>query len=282
LEAGYLGCGAGAETPLIPDFVECLTRKLALQRPGFNISAACASATVAVAQACMRIASGNTEAALVVCADLVTEFVFSGFSALQILSDRPCTPFDRNRNGLSLGEGAAVICLMSPRRARMEGLLPQATLCGWGIAGDAAHITAPDRAGQGLIRAVRHAFRAAGCDPEEIAAVNAHGTGTVHNDRMELNAFRTLFGGRKIFIHSVKGGIGHTLGAAGGIELALSVKSLQENRIPPTIGLSDPEPRGEGHIFSDPLALPPGCLLATNSGFGGVNAALIIDKGKGP
>ncbi|PIP35981.1 MAG: beta-ketoacyl synthase [Desulfobacterales bacterium CG07_land_8_20_14_0_80_52_14] len=269
----------GIETLLIPHLVASLSRKLKLQKSGFNISAACASSTVAISQACSQIALGKAEAVLVLCADLVSEFTFSGFSALQILSERPCAPFDRNRNGLSLGEGAAAILLMSPTRAKAEGLFPLATVCGWGVASDAVHITSPAKDGKGLIQAIKQALNIAGFSPDAISAVNAHGTGTVQNDRMELVAFHTVFGDRRLPIHSIKGAVGHTLGAAGGIEIAVSIRALQEKVIPPTTGFADPEPLGKGCIFSEPVMMPPGYVLTTNSGFGGVNAAIILGKG---
>ncbi len=282
LEEKGFRSATGTEPFLIPDLVESVSRKLGISTPGVNISAACASSTLALILGGMRIASEKADAVLVVCADLVTEFVFSGFSALQILSAHPCAPFDRKRKGLSLGEGAAAVLLMSPRRARSQGISPLAVLRGGGISGDAAHIVSPDRSGSGLARAVKQALSAAGIGPEGIAAINAHGTGTVQNDRMELAAFHSVFKDRPILIHSVKGALGHTLGAAGGIELAVSVKAFQEQKIPSTVGCTDPEPSGKGRIFSIPAPLPKGCILSTNSGFGGVNAAVIIESGETP
>jgi len=261
---------------LIPGFVEALSRRLGLKAPAYNISAACASSTVALARASGSITSKSADTVLVVCADLVSEFVFKGFASLQILSARPCMPFDPHRTGLSLGEGAAAILLMDADRAKTLGMRPLAELYGWGIAADAAHITAPARDGRGLIHAVLQALETAGLPPQAVAAVHAHGTGTLHNDRMELAAFRALFGDRSIPIHSVKGAIGHTLGAAGGIELAVSVQSLKEKVLPPTVGLSMPEAPEVGRILPEPQPLSSGCILSTNSGFGGINAAVLI------
>jgi len=198
LEEKGFRSATGTEPFLIPDLVESVSRRWGLSTPGVNINAACASSTVALTLGGMRIASEKADAVLVVCADLVTEFVFSGFSALQILSANPCAPFDRKRKGLSLGEGAAAVLLMSPRRARSQGISPLAVLRGWGISGDAAHIVSPDRSGSGLARAVKQALSAAGIGPEGIAAINAHGTGTIQNDRMELAAFQSVFKDRAI------------------------------------------------------------------------------------
>ncbi len=279
---GKTGPAPGIETALVPNLAQNLSRNLGLKKAGVNISAACASSTVAVAQACTCVTSGRVDSVLVVGADLVTEFVFSGFSSLQILSPRPCTPFDVNRSGLSLGEGAAAVLLMSPERAVSAGFSPVAAIHGWGVAGDADHITSPSRDGQGLVRAIRRALAVADLAPEAISGVNAHGTGTFHNDRMELAAFHTVFGNRALPIHSIKGAVGHTLGAAGGIELAVSVRSLREGWIPPTLGAVNPEFSGKGRVFTEPVPLAPGHILSTNSGFGGVNAALILGKGNVP
>jgi 3-oxoacyl-[acyl-carrier-protein] synthase II len=256
-----------------------LARKYALA-PGININAACASSTVAVARAAALIDAGRCEAVLVVCMDLVSEFVFSGFSALQALAGSTCRPFDLNRTGLSLGEGGAALLLMSGERARREKRPLLGTIAGWGAANDATHITAPARDGCGLIQATSQAVAKAGIGLEDIAAISAHGTGTVYNDQMELTAFHTLFGERLLPMHSVKGAIGHTLGAAGGIEVAVGLKSLQSGIIPPTVGLLDPTPGAEGQLSNSAQQFNGSYLLTTNSGFGGVNAALILHRGE--
>ncbi len=248
--------------------------------PGINMNAACASSTIAVARAAALISSGRSEAVLVVCMDLVSEFVFSGFSALQALSSDVCRPFDLNRSGLSLGEGGGALLLMSGDRARKENRPCLGSIIGWGAANDATHVTAPARDGCGLIQSCRQALAIAGISPSEIVAISAHGTGTVYNDQMELTAFRALFGERILPMHSVKGAIGHTLGAAGGIEVAVGLKSLQTGLLPPTVGLLDPAPGAEGRFMSRAQQINGSCLLTTNSGFGGVNAALILQKGE--
>jgi 3-oxoacyl-[acyl-carrier-protein] synthase II len=257
-----------------------ISARFGLNSTGININAACASSTIAVARAAALIASGKSEAVLVVCMDLVSEFVFSGFSALQALSPELCRPFDRNRNGLTLGEGGAALLLMSRERARREGSLELGIVSGWGAANDATHITAPARDGCGLVQSVRQALERASLPPEEIAAINAHGTATPYNDMMELTAFRTVFGERRLPLNSIKGSIGHTLGAAGGIEVALGLRALQEGMLPPTVGMLEPEGAGEGLLSRQAQPINGEHLLTTNSGFGGVNAALILSRGK--
>jgi 3-oxoacyl-[acyl-carrier-protein] synthase II len=257
-------------------------RKLNLSSDGMSISAACASSTVAIAQGAAMIASGWTDAVLICCMDLVTEFVFSGFSALHALSAEPCRPFDRDRSGLSLGEGAAALMLMSAERAERESRPHLATVLGWGSANDASHITAPDREGQGLQQAINQAMQIAKCAAADIAGISAHGTGTVYNDQMELNVFNHIFNGYLIPIYSIKGALGHTLGAAGGIEVAVGIKTLSERTTPPTIGFSNPERGAEERVMPEPVNISGNYLLTTNSGFGGINAAIILSRGSLP
>jgi 3-oxoacyl-[acyl-carrier-protein] synthase II len=279
LERMQRGLPAEPADILACSLFEGIRRRLKLAGECFNVSAACASSTIAIAQGAELIASGYTDAVLVCCIDLVTEFVFAGFSALQALSANPCRPFDRNRDGLSLGEGAAALLMMKADKARHEGRSHLGTILGWGAANDATHITAPARDARGLRQAVLDALDSAGCSADEIAAICAHGTGTVYNDLMEIKAFNRIFGNRRLPIYSIKGAIGHTLGAAGGIETAVGLKSLSEQTAPPTAGFSNPETGAENKVSTQPLDFSGDCLLTTNSGFGGINAALILQKG---
>ncbi len=258
---------------------ERVSARLGLSGVVITISAACASSTIAVAEGAAMIASGSAESVLICCADGVTEFIFSGFSALQALSPVPCKPFDRDRAGLSPGEGAAFLLLMSSTCARREGYSPMCTVKGFGVANDAFHVTAPDAKGSGLVKAVSKAIARAGMDRRDIAGISAHGTGTYQNDLMELTAFHIIFGSDCPPLYSVKGCIGHTFGAAGGIEVALGTKALAEYTIPPTVGLVNPEEGAEGLVGSEPVSMAGDCLLTTNSGFGGINAAILLKRG---
>lgn len=252
-----------------------------IARPGVNVSAACASSTIALARGAALVASGREDAVLVCAADLVSEFVFSGFAALQALSPFPCRPFDRTRAGLSLGEGAAALLLMSAERARAEGRAPLGDIIGWGVANDANHVTAPARDACGLIQAVRGACSRAGVRPREIAGISAHGTGTVFNDLMEITAHEAVFRGLDVPLSSVKGAIGHTLGAAGAIETALALRALEAGVLPPTVGLREPEERAARLVSNRPRKIAGDTMLVTNSGFGGINAALVVRRGAG-
>ncbi len=270
---------AHAPDILLSCLPEMVSQKLGLQTTGINISASCASSTIAIARGAGLIASGRAETVLVCCADVVTEFTFSGFSALKVVSAFPCRPFDRFRSGLSLGDGAAALLLMSEERARKEARPCVAVVCGWGASNDAFHITSPAPDGSGLVSAIGQALSRSGLNESAISAVSAHGTGTVYNDLMELTAFRRVFGGRRIPIYSAKGNIGHTTGAAGGIEVALAARALAERTVPPTAGFNAPEEGAQGCVSASAVPLEGDCCLTTNSGFGGINAAIVLERG---
>ena len=276
LERIARGLPADPDDIPLPALGAALRRRLGLREPGLTVSAACASGSAALGRGAQLITSGAASSVLVVGFDALCEFIFSGFAALQALSHGPCAPFDRARTGLTLGEGAAALWLASPGRARREGREPVGELLGWSATNDAVHITAPARDSRGLIQAIRGALARAGSGPEEIGAVSAHGTGTIYNDLMELNAFRAVFGGRDVPVYGVKGALGHTLGAAGAIEATIALRALAEGVVPGTIGCADPDPAGAGMVRLERAPLQGRRLLLTNSGFGGVNAALVL------
>jgi 3-oxoacyl-[acyl-carrier-protein] synthase II len=278
LEKVCTGKSADIQDILPSTITDIVSEKLGLDSMGFNVSAACASSTIAVAQAATLISAGSADVVLVCCLDMVSEFIFSGFSALRALSPLPCRPFDSDRSGLSLGEGAAALLLMSHKRAKQEHRIPIGTIHGWGIANDATHITAPARDGCGLIQAIYQALHVSGITADEIHTVCAHGTGTIYNDLMEITAFRQIFKNRKVPLFSIKGAIGHTLGAAGGIELAVGTKAISCQIAPQTIGLITPMDEAVGWVSTEPVSFSGDYLLTTNSGFGGINAALILGK----
>ncbi len=255
-----------------------IATELGLDNAGQNINAACASSTVALARAAAMLEHGVASEVLVFAADLLSEFVFSGFSALQALSPQPCRPFDAQRSGLNLGEAGVALLLCREECLAQNGETPLAWLRGWGSANDANHVTAPARDGCGLILACRQALDKAGLAAEQITAVNAHGTATVYNDAMELTAFSKIFSGSLPPLHGIKGSVGHCLGAAGALEAAVACLALKEQRIPGTVGCLLPEDRCREAISSEPRAIHGDFLLSTNSGFGGVNAALILER----
>jgi 3-oxoacyl-[acyl-carrier-protein] synthase II len=247
-----------------------------IKEDGLLISCACASSSTALAEAARMIESGKKDSCLVVAADAISEFVFSGFSALMALDKDRAKPFDKNRNGLSLGEAAGFILLMSQDRAKKEKRLTLAQVSGWGLSGDAHHMTGPSRSGEGLAQAIANALKKAAVSLNQIGAISSHGTGTLYNDAMELSAFKKIFKNNSVPVYSLKGGTGHTLGAAGLIETIMAIKVLQEKIIPPTVGLNELDDQAIGWVSPLARKLIKPTIILNNCGFGGINAALVL------
>ncbi|MFP4380960.1 MAG: beta-ketoacyl synthase N-terminal-like domain-containing protein [Candidatus Sumerlaeia bacterium] len=245
---------------------------------GFELNAACASSTAGIGLGAQMIASGECERVLVCAADIVSRFTFLGFSALKALSPSLCRPFDNDRDGLVLGDGGGAILLSSEEALLQDAAASRGEIIGWGIANDANHITGPARDGCGLIEAIRQSMDMANIKADGIQAFCAHGTGTPYNDGMEMTAITSLFGERQFPVFSVKGAIGHTLGAAGLIETALSCRALAEKQVPPTCGFNQADPNSHNRVKARCQDFPGKNILTTNSGFGGINAALILRR----
>jgi 3-oxoacyl-[acyl-carrier-protein] synthase II len=270
--------GAGAPDDSRPEaLLERVRARLVQPGPGRVVAAACASSTIALALAAEDIARGRCLAALVVACDAVTEFVHAGFASLLALDPEGARPFDRARKGLTLGEAAAVALVMDEDRARREGRDVLGILTGWGATSDANHMTGPAPDGAGLAQAIRSALVRAGQPLDGVASISAHGTGTPFNDAMELKAFRSVFGDALPPVYSIKGAIGHTLGAAGLVEVIVALESLRRGTIPPTVNLREPDPEARGAVSNEvrPQARDA-AVVSTNSGFGGINAALVL------
>jgi 3-oxoacyl-(acyl-carrier-protein) synthase len=242
------------------------------------ISAACASGNVALARAGAKIQDGSIEYAIVAGCDIVSEFVFSGFASLGAIDKNGARPYDSERAGLTLGEAAGVIVLASENAARRDGLPRLARLGGWGISCDAVHITAPMNDGLQLATAIRHVLETATITPSQIGGVMGHGTGTIYNDSMEVNALKLVFNGKGKPLFSTKGGVGHTLGAAGIIQAAIAVKTIQEMLFPPQTGLREPMPAAEHMVSGQTQKLSSPKILSLSAGFGGINAVLLIEE----
>lgn len=261
----------GVETPSCSSarqFRSWLTQFLGLTNGGMEINAACASSTVGVALAAQFIKEGKYDHILVAGADTVSRFVYYGFAALKAMTAEVCMPFDVDRNGLSLGDGAVALFLSAERGSAIK-------VAGYGITNDANHITGPSRDGAGLAKAMEQAIEMAGMRPDQIQGFCAHGTGTRYNDSMEILAAQSLFGAVPPPIFGVKGAIGHTLGAAGGIEIALCGKCLTEGMLPATVGCKTPE---FDRVVLENTMFPGRNIITTNSGFGGVNAAVLLEN----
>jgi 3-oxoacyl-[acyl-carrier-protein] synthase II len=248
-----------------------------VENGGMVISAACTSSAAAMARAAAMVRSGHADCVLVVACDSVTEFIFSGFSSLMALDKGPARPFDRRRAGLSVGEAAAFSLIMSEERARKENQQVLGEVAGWGLSDDANHMTGPSRESEGLVLAITKALKSAGIGSRDISLIAAHGTGTVYNDAMEMRAFRAVFRDKEVPVYSIKGGIGHTMGAAGLVETIVAQRALREGLVPPTVNMQEPDDDAIGWVSDRARPIERGRMaLVTNAGFSGVNTALVL------
>lgn len=236
------------------------------------VSNACISGIIAILTAMRLLQSGKYETAVIVGADEISKFVLSGFQSFQAISKEPCKPFDQNRTGITLGEGAATMILSAnPRYADRMKVLSGA------VSNDANHISAPSRTGKELAGAIGRTLGMSGLITDDIDLISAHGTATSYNDEMEAKAI-ALSGLDTVPANSLKGYYGHTLGAAGLIESIISVQSLKQNVILPTLGF---ETMGVSNPINICTQLTPKRMktcLKTASGFGGCNAAVLFSK----
>jgi 3-oxoacyl-(acyl-carrier-protein) synthase len=246
-----------------------------VEGPGVIVSCACASSTAALTYAFSMIRDGRAEVVLLVGVDCLSEFVLSGFASLMALDEDVARPFDRDRAGLSVGESAGYVVLMSAERAAREGTVGKGIVMGGAMTNDANHMTGPSRDGGGLARAIKKALTVSVCDPGTVAFVAAHGTGTVYNDAMEMKALRTVFSA-PVPVFSIKGGIGHTMGNAGLAQTIVAMESLRSGAIPPTVGLSHPDEDAKGWASPCSQNVEGNVAVVANAGFGGVNAAVVL------
>jgi len=254
-----------------------VARTLGCGGPVVTPQLACASGTHALAMAGDLVRTGAADVVLAGGADLLCRFVVAGFNALRATAPS-ARPFDRARAGLILGEGAAVLVIESAAHAAARGARVRARLAGVGAAADATHMTAPDREGGGAVRAMTAALADAGLAPQAVDFVSAHGTGTVYNDAMEARAIARVFGPGGVAVNSIKGAVGHMLGAAGALEAVLCVEVLARGLIPPTIGLREVDPACSALdlVRDAPRSHETRIVLSTSSGFAGANAALVF------
>jgi 3-oxoacyl-(acyl-carrier-protein) synthase len=247
--------------------------------PVVTTQLACASGTEAIALAADWVRAGRADVVLAGGSDLLCRFVVAGFNSLRATAE-VARPFDRDRRGLVLGEGAALLVIEEEGHAARRGATATARVLGTGAAGDAVHMTAPDRDGGGVVRAVRAALADAGIAASAVDFVSAHGTGTPFNDAMEAHALLHLFGKRGVPVNSIKGAIGHTLGAAGAFEAAVCAEVVARGLIPPTAGLEtvDPECAALDLVRGEARSCAVRVALSTSSGFAGANAAVLLGR----
>jgi 3-oxoacyl-(acyl-carrier-protein) synthase len=258
---------------------QAVAAKYQAEGPLSTASVACASANAAVGAALDLLSEGRCDVVLAGGADALHDFVIHGFSSLKALDREPCRPFDRRRRGLNLGEGAAFLVLESEAHARHRGARIRAFVDGFGAAADAVHMTGPDREGRGAARAIAAALADASLPASEVGFISAHGTATQFNDLMEAKALRLVFGDRADAVptNSIKSAIGHTLGAAGALEAVMCVCALESGVVPPTPGLEELDPEIALRVVcGGALEAKPRAVVSTSSGFGGVNAAIVL------
>jgi len=255
--------------------------------PNFTTVSACATGGHAIGESSEIIRRGDADVMVAGGVEAgIYEAVIGGFAAMRALSKRnddpaaASRPFDSGRDGFVIGEGAGVVILEALEHAEARGAPILAELVGYGATADASHITLPAPGGMGAVRAARRALEKAGLAPGDVDHVNAHATSTPEGDKSELQAIRTIFGesAGRISVTANKSMLGHTLGAAGAIEAIVTILTIREGRVPPTINLTDPDPLAEGLDLTPNVAVerPVRVALSNSFGFGGQNTALIF------
>jgi 3-oxoacyl-[acyl-carrier-protein] synthase II len=254
--------------------------------PNTTVVTACATGTHAVGDAFHFIRRGDADAMIVGGAEAaICQLGVGGFCAARALSTRnddpqhASRPFDKDRDGFVMGEGAGILVLESLSSARARGAKMYAEVIGYGLSGDAYHITSPAPEGEGAARAIKMALRAAGIKPEDIDYINAHGTSTIPNDKLETAAIKSVFGEHayKMAISSTKSMTGHLLGAAGAVEAIISAKAIETQIAPPTTNYTTPDPECDlDYVPNTPRKMPIKTVLSNSFGFGGHNATVIL------
>ena len=257
-----------------------------LKGKSINVVTACATGTNCIGEAMRSIQ--HAEADVMVAGgseSSITPVGVAGFCALTALSssndpERCSIPFDKERSGFVMGEGAGVVVLEELEHAKARGAKIYAELVGYGCSSDAFHITAPADDGAGAAKAMENAMKDAGVAPEEVTYINAHGTGTKLNDLVETRAVKLAFGehAKKVHINSTKSMIGHLLGAAGAVEFITCVKELQENYLHATVGYKVPDEECDLDYCKEPVTEEVLYALSNSLGFGGHNASLLVKK----
>jgi 3-oxoacyl-[acyl-carrier-protein] synthase II len=250
---------------------------LGARGPVLTVSSACASGAIALGLGADLLREGAADLVVAGGYDILCRFVMRGFDALRSLARDRVRPFDRRRTGLLLGEGAGLVLLARERDARGPRL---GRLLGHGSASDASHIAAPDAQGRGLEAAIRTALAAGDVDVADLDFVSAHGTGTVLNDRIETAVLRRVLGARAgaVPVNSIKGALGHTMGAAATLEAIMCLLAARDGWIPPTVGYEEPDPACDlDYVAGVCRAARPRRMLSTSLGFGGCNAALVLE-----
>jgi 3-oxoacyl-[acyl-carrier-protein] synthase II len=250
-----------------------LARAVGAQGMVLTMPAACAAGNYAIGFGADLIRSGRADVVIAGAAEIIQELQFSGFVRLAAMAPQRCQPFDLNRQGLILGEGAGMLVLESEEHAVRRNAVPQAEVGGYGLTCDGYHITRPHPDAAGSVAAMRLALEYSGIGPEMVDFVNAHGTGTRANDVAEAKAMRDIFGERRVPISSVKSMIGHCMGAASALEAVSCVMTLETGILPPTIAFETPDPECDLDVVANVARRAKADVVLNNSAaFGGYNA----------
>ena len=265
--------------------------KFGARGPNSAVATACATGSHAIGDAFKIIQRGDADAMIAGGSEsVITPLGIGGFNAMKALSTRnnepekASRPFDRDRDGFIMGEGAGIMILESLDHALSRGAKIYAELVGYGMTADAYHITSPAPEGEGAARCMAMGLKDGGIDPLDVDYINAHGTATKYGDEIESSAIKTVFKEHayKVAISSTKSMTGHLLGAAGGVEAVISVLCMRDNIVPPTINLDNPDPQCDlDYVPHKARKMDVNCAMSNSFGFGGTNACLIFKRFKG-
>ena len=260
--------------------------ELGARGPNFGMASACATGTHSLGEAAHAIRRGDADVMVAGGSEAaITPFAYASFCSMKAMStrnDQPSTasrPFDKNRDGFIMGEGAGILVLESLEHARARGARIYCELAGYAATCDAYHITQPDPEGKGLSMAMRRALASAGASPGSVDYINAHGTSTPYNDKYETLAIKKVFGEHafRVPVSSTKSMTGHLLGAAGGIESVICVKTIEKGIVPPTMNLEEPDPACDlDYVPNSARQVRVRTVLSNNLGFGGQNASVVF------
>ena len=281
----YQGKGRPSPSLLVSYSLATTTDLIAIESglkgPRTTTATVCSSSSASIGVAYDLIQMGLADVMVTGGSDSLCEVSYSGFSSLKLVDPEGCRPFDKRRQGLVIGEGAGILILEELEHALIRNALIHAEFLGYGICADAYHLTAPEPNGEGVERVIRAALNHAGVSPEEVDAINAHGTATPFNDIAETRGIKRVFGARamEIPISGIKSMVGHCLGSAGGIEAVATVLTIKNGVIPPTIHYEVPDPLCD--LYYTPnhsIKRDVGIAISNSFAFGGNNVSLVFGK----
>lgn len=259
------------------NIAEFIARRIKARGPALTVVNACSSGTDAIGVAFSWLKNGLCDIAIAGGADELSLIPLCGFSSLGIVNQSLCSPFDRDRGGLNLGEGAGILILETGNSAKARGKFTDLRILGYGASADAYHLTAPRPDGAGLEASIYKALSEAGIGPDEVSFVNAHGTGTTNNDLVEGKTLGRIFG-PALKVLSTKGFTGHTLGAAGGLEAAFTAAGLRDGWIPASPGFRNRDDEIPITPVKEKTGIEGRYAVSTSLAFGGNNAALVLGR----